>query len=486
MKYNTDIIGRVEEQNVLQSALKSPDPEFIAVYGRRRVGKTFLVSNFFKNLICFEITGIHNADKNEQLENFSIALGKAMGLGIRPQQPSSWFEAFRQLEQYLSSIPSGKNGRKKVVFIDELPWLNTPKSGFLSGLEHFWNSWGSKQKDFILIICGSAASWMIQNVVKSKGGLHNRITRRIRLLPFTLRETELFLKSRGIKLTRFQITELYMAIGGIPHYLKQVEKGLSANQIIDKLCFSKTGLLYDEFDNLFSSLFDNSNRHLKVIKALAKEREGMTRNEILEKTGLPTGGTFSRVIDELEESGFIQSYVPFGKKTNEALFWLSDEYTLFYLLWIAPLGKKNAGNNYWLNRTGSPKRKAWAGYAFERVCIKHISKIKEGLGITGVETTEAPWRYIPKKGDTTPGAQIDLLIDRKDQTINLCEMKFSESEFSITKKYAEELRRKTDTFRKVTKTKKNIFITMITPFGVSKNQYYHQLVRSSMTLEQLF
>ena len=486
MKYNSNIIGRIEEQNVLQSALKSPDPEFIAVYGRRRVGKTFLVSNFFKNHIRFEITGIHNADKREQLENFSIALGKAVGLGIRPQQPSSWFEAFRQLEQYLSSLPSGKKGNKKVVFIDELPWLNTPKSGFLSALEHFWNSWGAKQKDFILIVCGSAASWMIQNVVKSKGGLHNRITRRIRLLPFTLRETELFLKSRGIKLTGFQITELYMAIGGIPHYLKQVEKGLSANQIIDRLCFSKTGLLHDEFDNLFSSLFDNSNRHLKVIKALAKERKGMTRNEILQNTGLPTGGTFSQVIDELEESGFIQSYVPYGKKTNETLYWLSDEYTLFYLLWLAPLGKKNAGKDYWLNRTNSPKRKAWAGYAFERVCIKHISKIKEGLGITGVETTEAPWRYIPKKDEATSGAQIDLLIDRKDQTINLCEMKFSESEFSITKKYAEELLQKVDTFRKVTKTKKNIFITMITPFGVSKNQYYQELVQNSLTLEQLF
>ena len=486
MNNESSITGRVNEKRILTQRLKSPEPEFIAVYGRRRVGKTFLINEFFSDLICFEITGIHNASKKEQLENFSVALGKAIGMGIRPQQPPTWIEAFRQLEQFLSSIPQKKTGEKKVVFIDELPWFNTPRSGFLPGLEHFWNTWGVKQKGLILVVCGSAASWMIQNIVKAKGGLHNRLTSQIRLLPFTLGETESFLKSRKINLTRHQITELYMSIGGIPHYLKQIEKGFSTNQIIDRLCFSDSGFLRVEFNKLFSSLFNESNRHLKLIRILAKNRKGMTRNELLQATGFPSGGTASNVFDELEESGFIQSRIPFGKKANEALYWLSDEYTLFYLQWIAPLGKQSVGGNYWLNRTSSPKRKAWAGYAFERVCIKHISKIKETLGISGLETTESPWRYFAKKNENRTGTQIDLLIDRRDQTINLCEMKFSENEFTITKAYANELHQKMIVFRTAVKTRKNIFITMITTTGIKENQYYFELVQNSLTVDQLF
>jgi AAA+ ATPase superfamily predicted ATPase len=460
-----NIIGRKEEKAILEKAFRSPDPEFVAVYGRRRVGKTFLIREYFGDSICFEIVGKHSVSLGEQLDNFSFALGDAMGLGIKPQKPSSWSEAFYQLEQFLeSSAQKGKKG-KRVIFLDELPWLNTPRSKFLSSLEHFWNSWGSHQRYLILVICGSAASWMIQKIVLARGGLHNRLSRQIPLFPFKLSETRDFLLSRGVNLTPFQILELYMTMGGVPYYLKEAEPGLSAAQIIDKSCFSSQGILRDEFIKLYASLFENAEQHQKIVETLAIKRQGLTRNEILKTTGLRSGGSASRRIEELEESGFIQSYIPFGKNANDALYRLSDEYSLFYLNWIRVLGKRSPGEGYWLSKRNTPARRTWAGYSFESICLKHIPCLKADLGISGVETTEAPWRYQPSQKSEIPGAQIDILIDRRDDTINLCEMKFSEAEFTIDKKF---------------------FLTMVTTFGVTKNDYAKELVANSLTMDTFF
>lgn len=480
------ILGRREEKAILERASRSPDPELVAVYGRRRVGKTHLVREFFDDAICFEIVGKHDASLRDQLDNFSQALGKAIGMGIQPQRPSSWPEAFLQLEQFLESSARNDEKGKRVAFFDELPWLNTPRSKFLSSLEHFWNSWGSRRRDFILVICGSAASWMLQNIVRARGGLHNRLTRQIRLLPFTLSETREFLQTRGVDLTPFQIVELYMTMGGVPHYLKQADPGLSAAQVIDRTCFSSQGLLRDEFPKLYASLFENDEQHQKIVKTLAKKRQGLTRNEILELVGLQSGGSSSQRLAELEESGFIQSHIPFGKKANDALYRLSDEYSLFYLDWISPLGKRSPGDGYWLSKRNTPRRRAWSGYAFESLCLKHVRNLKTALGISGVETTEAPWRHESSEKSEIPGAQIDLLIDRGDDSINLCEMKFSETEFTIDKRYGEELRRKMNVFKEVTGTRKNIFLTLVTTFGVTDNACAKELVANSLTLEDLF
>jgi hypothetical protein len=385
----------------------------------------------------------------------------------------------------MESSTQKKNRQKRVVFLDELPWLNTPRSRFLSSLEHFWNSWGSRQIDFILVVCGSAASWMLQKIVRAKGGLHNRLTRQIRLLPFTLQESEVFLKSRGVDLTSIQVVELYMVMGGIPHYLKQTEPGLSAVQIIDKVCFSPQGLLREEFDKLYVSLFDEGEQNQKIVKTLAKKRRGLTRGEILQSIGLESGGSASRRLEELEESGFIQSLIPFGKKANDTLYRLSDEFSLFHLDWIGRLGKRSPGDGYWLTQQNTPRRRAWAGYAFESLCLKHAMRLKAALGIAGMETTAAPWYHRHSAKSEIPGAQIDLLIDRRDHTINVCEMKFSETEFTIDKKYAGDLRRKLDVFRRATGTRKNVFLTMVTTFGVVNNAYAKELVANSLTLEDL-
>jgi hypothetical protein len=481
-----DIIGRKEEKAILKRASRSSDPEFVAVYGRRRVGKTFLIREYFGDSICFEIIGKHGVTLKEQLDNFALALGKAISIGIQPQKPSSWSEAFNQLEQFLeSSTRKGKKG-KRVVFFDELPWLNTPRSKFLSSLEHFWNGWGSRQRDLILVICGSAASWMIQNIVMARGGLHNRLSRQIRLNPFTLHETQEYLRSRGVNLTPFQIIELYMTMGGIPYYLKDAEPGLSASQVIDKSCFSSQGPLRNEFNKLYASLFENADQHRMIVETLSRKRQGLTRNEILGLTGLRSGGSVSRRIEELEESGFIQSYIPFGKNANDAHYRVTDEYSLFYLDWISGLGRRSPGEGYWLSKRNTPRRRTWAGYAFESICLKHVPRLKAALGIAGVETTEAPWRYQPSQKSEIPGAQIDLLIDRRDDTINLCEMKFSETEFTIDKRYAEELRQKIDVFRSVTGSRKNIFLTMVTTFGVTNNSYAKELMANSLTMDALF
>lgn len=480
------IIGRVEELAILEKLLLSPDPEFIAVYGRRRVGKTHLIREFFGDKICFEITGMYNVSLTDQLTNFSRALGKAAGMVIQPQRPRSWAEAFLQLEQFLQSRREKDKTGKLVVFLDELPWLNTPRSKFISAFEHFWNTYGSRQKNLILVVCGSAASWMIQNIVRSKGALHNRLTRQMRLLPFTLAETEEFLLKRNIKLTRFQIIELYMVMGGVPFYLMQAEQGLSAAQIIDNVCFTPTGLLRNEYEKLYSSLFENSEVHLKIVSLLVQKQSGLSRNELLAATKLNTGGTLSRVLEELEESGFIESRIPFGKKVNDSLYRIADEFTLFYFAWIKNLGKKSPGSGYWMSRQSDPKRLAWAGYSFENICLKHVQQIKVALGITKVETSDSPWRYQAKPKSPYPGAQIDLLIDRRDATINICEMKFSQSDFSIDSDYAKDLRRKTEVFRSVTGTKKNIFITMITTYGIINNPYAKELVANSLTIDNLF
>ncbi|MEI6651014.1 MAG: ATP-binding protein [Chlorobiaceae bacterium] len=482
-----NISGRRDEIRILERVLTSSDPEFIAVYGRRRVGKTWLVREFFGDLVSFEITGMHHVTLQDQLSNFAQSLGKAAGMALQPQRPSSWSEAFGQLEQLLESSLAKEEGKKQVVFLDELPWLNTPRSQFLSALEHFWNSYGSRKKNLILVVCGSAASWMLQNIVRAKGGLHNRLTRQIRLLPFTLAETEEFLLHRQVSLTRYQIVELFMVMGGVPFYLMQAEPGLSAYQIIDKVCFSATGLLRTEYEKLYASLFEESDLHLKIVALLAKKRTGLGRNEIASAAKLTTGGRLTRVLDELEESGFIESRTPYGKKVNDLLYRLVDEFTLFYFSWIKPLGKKIPDQGYWMLRQNSPSRKAWSGFAFETLCIKHVRQLKAALGIAMVETSDAPWRYQAGKDSVYPdGAQIDLLIDRSDATINLCEIKFSQGEFTVDASYAKELRRKIDVFRQVTKTRKNIFLTMITTYGVTDNIWRKDVVANVLTLDALF
>lgn len=472
------LIGRADEKEILTKALVSHEAELIAVYGRRRVGKTFLIRSVFEKQLLFELSGIHEAKLPEQLQNFSFALKNAMGSSADLAVPANWISAFHALQNFLE--PSIKK-RKGVIFFDEFPWIHSPKSNFLPAFEHFWNSWASQQSNLKVVICGSAASWMIQNIVKNKGGLHNRVSQRIRLMPFTLQETEAYLKSRSVRMERYQILQLYMAMGGIPQYLKGIMPGESAAQVIDRMCFETNGSLKDEFDNLYSSLFDNSAHHKSVIKALAGKSKGLTRNEIIAKCSLSSGGTATKLLDELKESGFIMIYFPFDKNVKEGIYKLCDEYSLFYLKFM---GSRPSQGGAWLRLSEQASWKSWSGFAFETICHKHSAQIKEALKISAIHSEESIWRHVP--GNRGSGVQIDLLFDRADQTINICEMKFSVSEFTITKGYADDLKQKLQIFKDETKTKKSLFLTMVTTFGVIKNTHYTGLVQNDIIMDALF
>lgn len=472
------LIGRNNEKVMLQEAIDSGVPELLALFGRRRVGKTFLIRKYLAKSMVFEFVGTRDAKLGTQLENFNKAMGAAIGNNKIYQTPSTWADAFDQLSHYLT--PKLAFGRS-VIFLDEFPWLSTHKSGFLQAFDQWWNSWGTKQDNLVVIICGSAASWMIQNIVNNKGGLHNRITRKIRLLPFNLKETEEFLHARNVNIDRYQVLQIYMAMGGIPHYLKEVKKGESSTQAIDRICFTKDGLLASEFTNLYHSLFDDASRHLAVVRVLAGNNLGLTRSEIIEKTGLTSGGTITSLLEELIESGFVMDWQPYDKKSKDTIYKLADEFTYFYLKYIEK--NKSSGEGTWLSLSTGQSWKSWSGVAFERVCLKHITQIKKKLGIQNIYTTESAWRFQTKTGK---GAQIDLLLDRKDFVINLCEMKYSESEFTIEKGYAEELENKRDVFKSQTKARKSIFLTFITTFGIKENDYAKRLIQNSITMDALF
>ncbi len=480
------IIGREKEKSELMRLYKSNEAEFLAVYGRRRVGKTYLIRNMFTTAdLYFEITGQNNSPLSEQLSNFTDAFSSTFMNNTRLPRPRTWREAFSML---ISQIENSKNKGKKVLFFDELPWLASRRSGFLQAIDYFWNHWASQRTDILLIVCGSAASWMIKNIIQHKGGLHNRITARIRLMPFTLTETEAYLQSRGIKLDRFQITELYMALGGIPHYLRHIKKGLSASQCIDNICFSKDGILVDEFPQLFASLFDHAAPYIAVVRALAKNHCGMTRDKILRLANLSSGGGATDILTGLEESGFIDSYIPFGKKQKDALYYLTDEYSLFYITWIEKTPRNiltHPASGYWLSKYQSRAWSSWSGYAFERICQKHSMQINKALGISGISTTISSWQYYPEIKSET-GTQIDLIIDRADRIIMLCEIKFSDTPYLITKNYAKSLQNKINTFKRITKTRKTIFLVLITTYGIIQNEYSNQLVNKEIILDNLY
>ena len=474
-----NLIGRESEIRILQQALNSPQAELIAMYGRRRVGKTYLIQTVYKKEMVFELTGINGAPLAEQLQNFAETLTEVFDLPGELATPPNWLKAFRVLINFLKPLIEYT---PKVIFFDEFPWFDTPKSGFLRAFDHFWNSWATKQKNLVVVICGSAASWMIQNIVRDKGGLHNRLTRRIRLMPFNLYETEQFLRDKYVNLDRYQIVQLFMVTGGIPQYLRDIKSGESASQIIDRLCFTKDGGLIDEFNNLYSALFDNADKHICIVKALANKPIGLTRIEILEACELSSGGGVTKLLDELSESGFITEYIPFDKTVKDAIFKLTDEYSLFYLKFIE--GNKALGAGTWLLKSASPSWASWSGLAFENIWLKHIPQIKKALGIGAVYTQESAWRYVSKTD--SKGVQIDLLIDRQDNCINLCEIKFSNKAFVLTKNYTDNLTQKRWIFEEKTGTKKTVFITLLTTFGTTMNEYYLNTVQNHLKMDILF
>ncbi len=467
------LIGRFHEKTLLINALNSSKSELIAVYGRRRVGKTFLINQVYKNNISFSFSGLFNANLKTQLENFHFLLSKKRK---NINQSKSWLESFYQLQDYIERIKSKK---KKVIFIDEFPWLDTRKSKFLTAFDNFWNNFASKRDDLVVVICGSAASYMIKNIINSKGGLHNRLTDKINLKPFNLYETALLLKKNKVILSRYDIVQLYMCMGGIPHYLERITPGESVVTTINRLFFEKDGFLRNEFDAIFYSLFDNASNHIALITILSKVKRGLSRTALIAKSNIKSGGTITKTLNELIASGFVTQQTAFNTKTK-SLYRITDEYTLFYLKFI----KNNTNNTgeVWQYMYNQNTYKIWSGLSFESMALKHVNQIKEALKIAGIYTKSGSWT----ENNNKQGAQIDLLLDRADNSINICEIKFYNTEFIITKTYAKSLLNKRNVFKEKTKTRKNIYITMLTTYGVKKNKYSLQLVQNELTIDDLF
>lgn len=469
------LIGREKEIKTLQQAYHSEYSEFVAVYGRRRIGKTFLIREAFNYQFAFQHTGVYKETLKKQLRNFRDAL-KMSGMK-KVRIPTDWSDAFFQLAQFIKESKE----EKKVIFIDEVPWLDTPRSGFLSALEYFWNSFASARKDVLLIICGSATSWIINKVLKNHGGLHNRVTYRIHLQPFTLHECEEYAKYIGMRASHYDLIEYYMVLGGVAFYWSRLDKGLSVAQNIDNMIFSETGFLHNEFNELYDSLFNEPESYLKIIDALGTIRLGMTRDELVKEGGITSNGKLTRMLEDLTECGFIKRIPSYGGKSKDDLIQLVDNFTIFYYKYI----KENQNNDehFWSNSYNSPIRSAWTGLAFERVCFQHIPQIKQAMGIAGVATQCYSWKA--KGGMHSSGAQIDMVLDRSDNIINICEIKFSKGEYTITKDYAMSLNNKVKRFIDDTKTKKSILLTMITTNGVTHNEYWNQ-IQKEITADELF
>lgn len=472
------IIGRDKQIAQLNAARASEKPEMVAVIGRRRVGKTFLIENVFEKQLIFQLTGVQFASQKEQLLIFSAQLAKHFPMYKLSKKPESWLEAFFMLSE---AIEKAAFKEKKVVFFDELPWLGTKRSDFLKGLSWFWNSWATKQS-IVVVLCGSAASWMIGKIINDRGGLHNRVTKLVYLYPFNLAETEAFLTARQINLNRYQIAQIYMAMGGIPMYLDQLKSGFSAVQNIQNVCFEADGYLRHEFDRLFSSLFDNYANHVEIVRALANKKIGLTRSELVKTTKFTNGGMLTDILKELSQSGFIGIYNSHGKKSRESIYRLTDAYSLFYLNFLEPLG--NNAHVDFTRLSELPKWKAWSGYAYENICLYHVDQIRECLSIKGMYSTASSFFAAPKDGYA--GTQIDLIIDRNDNSMNICEIKFSEGDYTLTKKDVENINLKKQVFRYHTGTQKHLFTTLITTFGVTDNAHKLSNIDQVVTLEGLF
>lgn len=478
----SEIIARRKEQDDLKRLYEDKHPEFTVVYGRRRVGKTFLIRQFFRDNFAFFHTALSPYEdispeqlNKQQLINFQVSLVKYGDDNTLP--PASWIEAFSRLEALLEKKA---DGTRMVVFLDELPWLDVQKSGFIPAFEHFWNSWGSSRDDFMLIVCGSATSWIMENLMNNKGGLYGRVTSEIHLHPMTVAECSEFLTYRNIEFSLYDIIQCYMILGGIPYYMNMLRKDLSLAANIDLLFFNKDSRLANEFDRLMGSLFKHPENYIKAVRLLSGRRIGYTRGEIASETGIKSGGGLTTILKALEESDFITSYRPLISNTRKMRYRLTDNFILFYLKFSD--GKKAKGDGYWSRFENTSELKSWRGLAFENLCFNHIPQIKNALGISGVYTETSCCIFSGNDGNR--GAQIDLLIDRDDRIMNLCELKFSETEYVIDKDEEEKLRNRKQRLYEESKTKKAIHLTLITTYALKQNKY-SGIVQNVITAEQL-
>ena len=474
------LIGREREKALIEKYYQSPKSEMIAVYGRRRVGKTFLVKECMGKVFDFEFIGMYKTTARIQRTMFQKAINALSDNDAR--EPKDWYEAFDNLKRYLLSL----NKKKVVVFLDELPWMDTVNSNFLSAFSYFWNSWVSNRSILKLYVCGSSTTWMVDKLIGDKGGLYGRVSRAIYLPPFSLFETEQYLnRLKKMNYNKMQVLDTYMVFGGIPFYLDMLDNEIPFSANIDTLFFSEEGSLRHEYDFLFRSLFKVSTNYQKVVEYLAKKLSGVTRDEISDACNLE-GGDLTTILKNLNSCDFIRVYTNPKTREKGKIYQLTDMFTMFFLRFVK--GANGKDRHYWTNIGKTGKKNAWSGYAFEQVCLHHIEQIKSKLGITGILSNVFAWSekaHIDSDGNEWKGGQIDLIIDRDDNVMNLCEMKYSQEEYVISGEYANLIRERMGLFRKTVNSKKSLRCTFVTTYGV-KNNKYSDIVDNQIRLEDLF
>ena len=468
------IVGRIDEQHRLMMRYESPRSEFVAIFGRRRVGKTFLAKSLFGAEFAFYATGLQGGSAEMQIKNFNDEIFRFGGKALVPA--TNWLSAFDNLRELIDASP---HRDKKVVFLDEISWMGAQDRSFLSALDHFWNRWISSRDDVLLLVCGSATSWIMDNIVNNTGGLHNRLTDQIYLAPFTLKECESYFQEKGIALPRYHILESYMVFGGIPYYLDFFEADRSLAQNIDRTYFAPDAPLKNEYSNLYHSLFANADSYIKVVEALSSVKKGLLRGDIEDKSTIRGGGTLTKILADLVCCGFVQEYLAFGKQKRDRMYQLTDPFSLFHLAFSEK--QQRFTDNFWLHYSTTPAHSAWSGYAFELVCLLHIQQIKQALGIAGVLTETSSWR----SKTTDPGVQIDLVLDRADRIIHLCEMKFASDTYSIDKAFSRKLREQRTAFLAESRTRKAAHTTLVTTYGLSRNEYSAE-IPFQLTMDDLF
>ena len=470
------LVGREKEIELLKNISQDDNSHFLAVYGRRRIGKTFLIRESFDYRFTLQHAGLSEGGMKEQIFAFVSSM-KDAGYHYK-RKPKNWLEAFEGLKDLIRQ----SNEKRKIIFIDELSWMDTQKSDLMVALENFWNGFASARKDIVLIVCASATSWMLSKIVHNKGGLYNRLTEQLNLQSFSLKECEEYVQAAGLAFNRNQILQYYMIVGGVPFYWGFLKKGLSLSQNVDHILFSQNAPLKEEFKYLYASVFRKPQQYIKIIETLGTKKVGMTREELISASGIPNTGDLSTKLEELESCGFIRKYYAFGMKRKNALYQLMDCFTLFYFKFLqnAPTDE-----HFWTNQINTPTVNTWMGLAFERVCMFHVNEIKKKLGISGVLTEVNSWYCKPDPEHGIFGSQIDMLIVRKDQVINLCEMKYANSEFTVTEKVDKNLRNKVSDLKNITGTKYAIYPTLITTYGMVNNSYALD-VQSVVVLDDLF
>lgn len=470
------LIGRKEEINRLMKAYGSKESEFVAVYGRRRIGKTYLIKETFGTKFTFQYTGIHNAPNSVQLGEFYNVLIQ-QGLDTSARKPKTWFEAFHLLEELIKK----SKVKRKIIFIDELPWMDAKNSRFVPAFEHFWNGWASFRKDILLIICGSATSWIINKIFRSKGGLYNRVTYKILLTQFSLYECERLVAAYRLPFSRNMIMEGYMVMGGVPFYWTKLDprKSLAAN--VNDLFLQETGELHDEFTYIYESMFKSPEKYIRVVEALAGKKAGLTRDEIITKGHLETNGRLTCILEDLEQCGFIRKYCHTDKRVKDALYQLVDCYSLFYFQIVR--SARNVDEQYWTKLIQTPAYHTWCGLSFERICLLHTRQLKIALGISGIFTSIFSWHV--KANDYHPGVQIDLLIDRADGIIDVCEMKYAADGFKATPTFIKDMRTKMSVLRQYMPDSKGLQAVLVTSNGVIRSKYSDE-IPVQISAEELF